>query len=31
MKAMSVDQAFYLPAPGILHPQPLGLGGDERR
>src|SRR5262245_47813426 len=22
---------FYLPAPGILHPQPLGLGGDERR
>src|SRR5262245_53634281 len=22
---------LYLPAPGILHPQPLGLGGDERR
>jgi hypothetical protein len=22
---------FYLSAPGILHPQPIGLGGDERR
>jgi len=27
------DAAYgiYLPAPGILHPQPQGLGGDERR
>src|SRR5262249_3610127 len=23
--------SLYLPAPGILLPQPLGLGGDERR
>src|SRR5262245_46101392 len=28
---LSGDQSLYLPAPGILHPQPLGLGGDERR
>jgi hypothetical protein len=24
-------ESLYLPAPGILHPQPQGLGGDERR
>jgi len=27
----SAAEDVYLPAPGILHTQPIGLGGDERR
>ncbi|HEY8460145.1 MAG TPA: carboxypeptidase-like regulatory domain-containing protein [Blastocatellia bacterium] len=29
--AQTDEDGNYLPAPGILHPQPQGLGGDERR